>query len=179
MQCYTCGRCSLALCCVLVLQYVLGAVVRLIVAIRFQCCGVSQRCVVFLLLSFRVVLASCCSPKHLQSYHTLICSAYIQLLQLLRSGLKQWFAVCSSCVQPRCSFTVWLVECLVSGWHGIVFSLPPVPLHTSVVWGCYSHACMFAVMLAHFICQLYLFLSFLCCNCFHHHYYCYYCFRLF
>ena len=106
------------------------------------------------------MLASCCSPKHLQSYYTLICSAYIQQLQLLRSGLKQWFAVCSSCVQPRCSFTVWLVECLVSGWCGTVFSLPPVPLHISVVWGCYSHACLQSCWLILFASYIFFFHSF-------------------
>ena len=146
--------------CVLWLQFIFSSAV---------CLSVS---VVFLLLSFRVVLTSCCSPKRLQSYYTLICSAYIQQL---RSDLKQWFAVCSSCVQPRCSFTVWLVECLVSGWHGIVFSLPPVPLHISVVWDCDSHACLQSCWLILFASYIF-FLSFLCCNFFHYYYYCYYCF---
>ena len=90
---YTCGHCSLALCCVFTLQYVFSAVVRLIVAVHFQCCGVSQRYVVFLVLSFCVVLASCCSPRHLQSYYTLICSAYIEQLQLLRLGLNPFTLV--------------------------------------------------------------------------------------
>ena len=82
------------------------------------------------------------------------------------------------CVQLGCSFTVCLARHLVSGWCGIVFPLPPLPLYIWVVWGCYNLARLQSCWLILFASC---FLSFLCFNGFHffyHYYYCYFYFTI-